>query len=288
MVGVLTRPDAAAGRGRNLQRSAIGQFADDRGLPVHTPRSARTPEFAELLTELDPDVAIAVAYGNLLPAPVLSIPAHGWINLHFSLLPAWRGAAPVQAAIRAGDPITGATTFKLDPGMDTGPVYGTVTEPIHADDTTGTLLERLSVTGAGLLIATLDLIAREEASLVPQPPDGVSLAPKVTVADARIDWKTPALAIDRLVRSVTPEPGAWTDSPWGRLALGPVEPTDEAGLAPGRLSVGKREVLVGTGSTAVRLGSVQASGRKALAAADWARGVRDASDGVLGTSEAAS
>ena len=223
-----------------------------------------------------------VAYGNLLPARILDIPAHGWVNLHFSLLPAWRGASPVQAAIRAGDDITGASTFRLEPGMDTGPVYGLITEPIEENDTAGELLDRLATEGARLLVATLDGLADGTIEARPQPADGVSYASKVTVADARLDWTEPATALHRTIRSLTPEPGAWSDSPWGWLVIGPVQHTDRAGLRPGEISAGKREVLVGTGTTAVRLGRLTAPGRKPMDAADWARGGRPAPGTVLG------
>lgn len=274
VLAVVTRPPAPRGRGRALQPSPVGALAAEAGLPVLTPRSAKDPEFAAQLRELAPDAAAVVAYGALLPQPVLDIPTHGWVNLHFSLLPAWRGAAPVQAAIRAGDDITGATTFRLEAGMDTGPVYGLITETISPEDTAGDLLTRLAGAGSGLLVATLDGIADGTIEARPQPADGVSYAGKVTVDDARIDWSLPASALDRVIRSLTPDPGAWTESPWGRLVLGPVRPAGTAGLAPGELQAGKREVLVGTGTEAVRLSGITAPGRKPMAAADWARGAR--------------
>jgi len=296
VVAVISRPDAPIGRGRKVAPSAVAAIAREQGLELLTPVSARDPEFVARLRELAPDAAAVVAYGQLLRQDVLEVPTHGWVNLHFSLLPAWRGAAPVQAAIRAGDDITGATTFRLEVSMDTGPVYGVVTEPIGATDTAGVLLERLSVSGARLLVATIDAIAGGTVVAVPQPVEGVSSAPKTTAAQARIDWSLPAAAIDRRVRSVTPAPGAWTDSPWGRLQLGPVLPTEVAGqptkvagqptavvyLAPGELLVDKKQVLVGTGTVAVRLGQVQPPGRRAMAAADWARGLRPAAGTVLG------
>ncbi len=246
-----------------------------------TPRTARDPEFAEHLKGLHPEAAAVVAYGNLLPPPVLAIPTHGWVNLHFSLLPAWRGASPVQAAIRAGDDITGATTFRLEEGMDTGPVYGVVTERIADTDTAGDLLTRLATEGARLLVATLDGIEDGTLDPRPQPADGVSYAGKVTADDARLDWARPAVALDRQIRSLTPEPGAWTDSPWGRLTVGPARTTDRSDLKPGELAPGKREVLVGTGTTALRLGLVTAPGRKPMDAADWARGARPEPGTVL-------
>lgn len=281
VLAVVTRPPAPRGRGRALQPSPVGTLAAEAGLPVLTPRSAKDPEFADALRALRPDAAAVVAYGALLPPWILDIPTHGWVNLHFSLLPAWRGAAPVQAAIRAGDDITGATTFRLEAGMDTGPVYGLITESIRPDDTAGDLLGRLAAEGSRLLVATLDGLADGTLEARPQPAEGVSYAGKVTVDGARIDWTRPAAALDRLIRSLTPEPGAWTDSPWGRLVLGPVRPTDTTGLAPGEVSAGKRDVLVGTASTAVRLSRVTAPGRKAMDAADWARGARPETGTVL-------
>ncbi|WP_420124324.1 methionyl-tRNA formyltransferase [Nakamurella sp.] len=281
VLAVVTRPPAPRGRGRALQPSPVGALAAEAGLPVLTPRSARDPEFAARLRELAPDAAAVVAYGALLPQAVLDIPPHGWVNLHFSLLPAWRGAAPVQAAIRAGDDITGATTFRLEAGMDTGPVYGLITERIRPDDTAGDLLDRLAGAGSRLLVATLDGIADGTVEARPQPADGVSYAGKVTVDDARIDWSLPAAALDRTIRALTPDPGAWTGSPWGRLVLGPVRPAGPSDLAPGELRAGKRDVLVGTATEAVRLSRVTAPGRKPMDAADWARGARPEPGTVL-------
>ena len=210
VVAVVTRPDAPAGRGRRLAVSPVKARALDHGLPVLTPQTPRDPDFVTALADLAPDVCPVVAYGALVPEAALAVPAHGWINLHFSLLPAWRGAAPVQRAVMAGDEVTGATTFRLEAGLDTGPVYGTMTELVRPRDTAGDLLERLSVAGADLLVATLDGIAAGRLAPVPQSGDGVSLAPKVTVADAEVRWDRPALAVDRLVRGCTPAPGAWT------------------------------------------------------------------------------
>ena len=285
VVAVISRPDAPTGRGRRTEPSPISALARESGIELLTPATARDPEFVARLAELAPDAAAVVAYGAILRQPVLDIPTHGWVNLHFSLLPAWRGAAPVQAAVRAGDAFTGATTFRLEAGLDTGPVYGLVTEAIASTDTAGTLLDRLSVSGSKLLVATMDGIADGSVIAVPQSADGVSLAPKITVAEAEIDWSLPATAIDRLIRSVSPQPGAWTASPWGRLGIGPVTTTDVEGLANGEISAEKKQVLVGTGSTAVRLGELQPQGRKSMAAADWARGQRPDAGTVL-TSDA--
>ena len=269
VLAVLTRPDAPAGRGRTLRPSAVRERAEAAGLAVLTPRSPREEAFQERLRELAPDCCPVVAYGALLPPPVLAIPRHGWVNLHFSLLPAWRGAAPVQHAILAGDEVTGASTFRLEEGLDTGPVFGVTTEEVRPDDTSGDLLDRLAVAGAGLLVATLDALEADRAVAVPQPSSGVSLAPKITAADARVDWHAPALRVDRLVRACTPSPGAWTTLRGKRLKLGPVAGTDEV-LAPGQV----RGELVGTATTAVRLREVRPEGRPAMAAADWLRGLR--------------
>ncbi|MGY1639172.1 methionyl-tRNA formyltransferase [Geodermatophilus sp. SYSU D00742] len=277
VAAVLTRPDARSGRGRRVSRSPVAERADAAGVPVLQPRSPRDPEFLAQLADLAVDCAPVVAYGALLPQAALDLPRHGWVNLHFSLLPAWRGAAPVQHAVMAGDEVTGASTFRLEAGMDTGPVYGVVTEPIGPRDTAGDLLGRLADSGARLLLATLDGI--EAGTLVPepQPAEGVSLAPRIEPADARVDWSLPAHVVDRRVRGVTPAPGAWTTWRGDRLRLGPVEPLPTSlGLAPGELSVGPTGVLVGTGRGAVRLGDVQPAGKRVLPATDWARGARPA------------
>jgi methionyl-tRNA formyltransferase len=283
VVAVLTRPDAPAGRGRRTSRSPVAERADAAGIPVLTPRSPREPEFLDQVRALDVDCAPVVAYGALVPRDALDVPRHGWVNLHFSLLPAWRGAAPVQHAIMAGDEVTGAATFRLEPGLDTGPVYGVVTEPIGPTDTAGDLLGRLAVSGARLLVATLDGIADGSLRPQPQPAEGVSLAPRIETADARVDWTLPAHVVGRRVRGVTPAPGAWTTWRGNRLRLGPVEPVPDAPeLAPGEVSAAPTGVLVGTGRGAVRLREVQPAGKRMLPAADWARGARPAPGERLG------
>ncbi|MGY1779559.1 methionyl-tRNA formyltransferase [Geodermatophilus sp. SYSU D01036] len=277
VAAVLTRPDARSGRGRKVSRSPVAERADAAGLPVLQPRSPREPEFLARLADLAVDCAPVVAYGALVPPAALELPAHGWVNLHFSLLPAWRGAAPVQHAVMAGDEVTGACTFRLEQGLDTGPVFGLVTEPIGPRDTAGELLGRLAVSGARLLVATLDGIAAGTLVPRPQPAEGVSLAPRIETADARVDWELPAHVVDRRVRGVTPAPGAWTTWRGDRLRLGPVEPLPTAlALAPGEVSAGPSGVVVGTGRGSVRLGEVQPAGKRVLPAADWARGARPA------------
>ncbi len=282
VVAVLTRPDSEKGRGRNLVRSAVAEVALEHQLPLLQPESARAPEFISELGELAPECCPVVAYGNLLPAAALAVPALGWVNLHFSLLPAWRGAAPVQSAIRHGDDITGATTFLLDEGMDTGPILGTMSERINPTDTAGDLLDRLARSGAGLLVSTLD--ALEEGTLMPQPQvsEGVSYAPKISVDDARVPWGEPAIAIDRLIRACTPAPGAWTTLGGERVKVGPVQLRDDLDtLSAGVIKVSKSSVIVGTATTPVELGLVQAVGKRPMPAADWARGLRLSSEAVF-------
>jgi methionyl-tRNA formyltransferase len=277
VVAVVTRPDARAGRGRTLHPSPVRRRAEEHGIEVLTPERPRDEGFLARLREIAPDACPVVAYGALVPQVALDIPVHGWVNLHFSLLPAWRGAAPVQHAVMAGDEVTGASTFRLEAGLDTGPVYGVMTERVRPTDTAGDLLARLAEGGAGLLVATMDGIADGSLTPVPQPADGVSLAPKIEVADAEVRWERPATAVDRLVRGCTPAPGAWTTFRGERLKLSPLTVDDayaEGPLAPGQLAAGKREVHVGTGSGVVRLGAVRPHGKKEMAAADWARGVR--------------
>jgi len=272
LVGVVTRPDAPAGRGRKLTASPVAQRAVELGVPVLKPGRPREPEFLDALRDLAPECCPVVAYGALLPQSALDIPSLGWVNLHFSVLPAWRGAAPVQHAIRAGDEVSGATTFRIVKELDAGPTFGVMTETIRPRDTAGDLLARLAEGGAGLLVATLDGIAEGSLEAREQPADGVSYAPKVTVEDALIDWSQPAAAIDRQVRACTPFPGAWTTYEAERVKVGPVTPVEDF-LAPGVLEVTKSAVLVGTAGGAVRLGDVKPHGRRQMAAADWARGV---------------
>jgi methionyl-tRNA formyltransferase len=275
VIAVLTRPDAVAGRRGKPEPSPVAREALGRGIPVLRPARPNSPEFVAELSELAPECCAVVAYGALLRDDLLAVPPHGWINLHFSLLPAWRGAAPVQAAIAAGDTITGATTFRIEPSMDSGPVYGVVTDAIRPTDTAGDLLERLALSGAALLSATLDGIADGTLTPRPQPADGVSIAPKITVEQARVRWDLPAPVVERRIRAVTPNPGAWTLIGDLRVKLGPVH-IDEAPipLPPGVIHVDRKSVWIGTGSEPVRLGQIQPPGKKLMNAVDWARGAR--------------
>ena len=275
LVCVVTRPDAPAGRGRRLVASPVARRAEELGVRVLKPEHPRDPVFQAELAELAPDCCPVVAYGALLPRSALDIPVHGWVNLHFSLLPAWRGAAPVQHALWAGDEVTGATTFRIVPALDAGPTFGVMTEAVRPRDTAGDLLHRLADGGAELLVRTLDGIEDGTVEAREQPGEGVSLAPKITVDDARVDWHQPAAAVDRRIRACTPAPGAWSTTVGQRIKLGPVlVDTDGEPLKPGELAVAKDAVHVGTGTVPVRLGDVQPVGKKRMPAADWARGVR--------------
>jgi methionyl-tRNA formyltransferase len=275
VVAVVTRPDAPSGRGRHVVRSPVAALADEHGIEVLTPHKVKEPEFLDRLRELAPDCCPVVAYGALLPQIALDIPPQGWVNLHFSLLPAWRGAAPVQAAVRAGDEITGASTFRIVKALDAGPVFGVLTEPIRPTDTAGDLLDRLADAGAGLMVSTLDGIEDGTLRAVEQQEmAGVTYASKIAVQDAHVDLTVPAVAVDRLIRAVTPEPGAWAEFRGERLKLGPVQVTDADPLEPGELRAERKRVLVGTATRPVQLGEVQAQGKKRMAATDWARGIR--------------
>ncbi|WP_219471761.1 methionyl-tRNA formyltransferase [Nonomuraea rhizosphaerae] len=275
VVAVVTRPDAQSGRGRKVHPSPVAELAEEAGIEVLRPAKAGDPDFLKQLAELEPDCCPVVAYGALLPQSALDVPRHGWINLHFSILPAWRGAAPVQHAVLHGDEITGASTFQIVKALDAGPVYGVVTEEIRPADTSGALLDRLAVSGADLLAATLDGVADGKLEPRPQPSDGVSLAPKINVTDARVDWSAPAMRVDRLVRACTPNPGPWTEFRGHRLKLGPVRPAPSAEpLAPGVVSAGKSVVLVGTATHPVELGELQPQGKRLMSAGEWARGMR--------------
>ncbi|MDV9193315.1 methionyl-tRNA formyltransferase [Streptomyces sp. SR27] len=283
VAAVVTRPDAPAGRGRRLVASPVAQRAEEAGIEILRPARPRDEDFLARLREIAPDCCPVVAYGALLPKAALDIPARGWVNLHFSLLPAWRGAAPVQHSLMAGDQVTGASTFLIEEGLDSGPVYGVVTEDVRPTDTSGDLLTRLAFAGAGLLAATMDGIEDGALQAVPQPVEGITLAPKIQVEDAHVDFAAPALRVDRVVRGCTPAPGAWTLFRGERLKLIQVTPLpDRDDLTPGELAAGKNNVYAGTGSHAVELLWVQPQGKKPMKAADWARGVRIAPGERLG------
>ena len=278
VIAVVSRPAAPVGRGRVLTPSPVAARAVELGIEILTPAQPSEPTFLARLAELEPDCCPVVAYGGLLSKAALDVPSRGWINLHFSVLPSWRGAAPVQHAILHGDDVTGATTFLLDEGLDTGPILGVVTESIRPADTSGELLSRLAETGAQLLVSTLDAWAVGMLTPVVQRGDGVTHAPKLSTADAHVDWSQPAVGVDRRIRACTPEPGAWTTFRDERLGLGPVRidgaSAESTHIPPGVIVVEKSRVLIGTATTPVIVDEVKPAGKKHMKAADWARGVR--------------
>lgn len=274
LVAVVTRPDAPTGRGRKLVASPVAEWAAEHGIETLKPDRAGDPAFLERLRELRPDCCPVVAYGALLPQSALDVPEHGWVNLHFSVLPAWRGAAPVQHALLAGDDVTGATTFRIVKDLDAGPTFGVVTETVRPTDTSGELLARLADAGSTLLVDTLDHIEAGDIEARPQEPGETTYAAKIEVDDAHVRWAEPGELVDRRIRAYTPDPGAWTTLDGTRIKLGPVQPTSDDSLAPGEIRAEKRAVHVGTATTDVALGTVQPRGKKPMPAADWARGVR--------------
>lgn len=281
VVAVLTQPDARRGRGRTLHPSAVAELAQAHGIEVLKPTSLKADTgdgrlVRQRLAELQPDCLPVVAFGQLITRDLLDVAPHGWVNLHFSLLPAWRGAAPVQAAIRAGDQLTGATCFRIDEGLDTGVILSALEETIQPTDTADDLLTRLAYAGADLLVDTMTGL--EAGTISPREQTGeATYAPKITTVDARIDWTVPAEVIDRHIRAHTPGPGAWTMLDDARLKVGPLvtvtDLPDVPTLNPGALHATRDAVYVGTGSTPVALGQIQPPGKKMMNAADWARGV---------------
>ena len=278
VVGVVTRPPAPLGRKRVLTPSPVASAAERLGLPIIA-ASRLDADATAAIEALRPDLGVIVAYGGLVREPLLSAPAHGWINLHFSLLPAWRGAAPVQHSLIAGDPVTGASVFRLVPELDAGDVYATRAYPVGDDETAGDLLEALAGSGAELVADVVDAIADGSARAEPQAGEP-SLAPKLSIDDARLDWHRPAHEVRARFRGVTPEPGAWTTVDGDRLKvldLADAGSTDAPPLDPGAIALVDGRLLVGTGSVALQLRRVQPAGRTAMDAADWWRGAARAS-----------
>lgn len=280
IAAVITRPDARRSRRGAPEPSPVKVVAESLGIEVMTPRSlaAGTDDGDALrgrLTELRPTVIPVVAFGAIVPADLLSLPQHGWVNLHFSLLPRWRGAAPVQAAIRTGDRVTGATVFRIAEGLDTGPILATTNEEILPTDTSADLMDRLTLRGAELLADTL--VGLTTGSLTPRAQEGeVSYAPKIRKQDARIDWAIEPTRIAQLVRAMSPVPGAWTMMDDSRIKLGPIDiPAAHhlMSLPPGQVVAREDGVLVGTAQAPIRLGFVQPPGKKMMPARDWLNGL---------------
>lgn len=268
---VITRPDAPKGRGRVLTPSPVAEVAEQAGIEVI--KTSNLHDVAERVSDVE--AVIVVAYGGLVPKELLDSPKFGWINVHFSLLPHWRGAAPVQHAIMSGDDVIGVTTFRIDEALDTGPMFAYLTTSIGPTETAGQLLDRLSSEGGNLAIATLNGLAQGSMHPLEQPLDGVSYAPKITTELARINWQDPALAIERKIRAVTPAPGAWTMSGDDRYKLSPAKlATEVTNLKPGELAVVDDHVYVGTGSHAIELDQIQLPGKTFTKAIDWARNLK--------------
>jgi methionyl-tRNA formyltransferase len=283
IAAVYTRPPAPRGRGQALQPSPVHALADQLGLPVRTPRSFKDPAEVEAFRALDVDAAVVVAYGQILPKAVLEAPRLGAVNLHGSLLPRWRGAAPIQRAIMAGDAVTGVQLMRMTEGLDEGPVLLSETVPIRADDTAATLHDRMAEVGAELLANGLRAMERGGLAEQPQAAEGVTYARKIGAEEARIDWDRPAVEVDRHIRGLSPFPGAWFE------ALTPRGPVRVKALMS-RLSLGSgppSEVLderlkVACGEGAVRLLRVQREGRAAQDVDDFLRGLPIAPGEVLG------
>jgi len=266
---VYTQPSRPAGRGQGLRETPVARFAAARGLEIRTPKSLKRAAEQEAFAALKLDVAVVIAYGLILPSPILDAPRLGCVNVHGSLLPRWRGAAPIQRAIMAGDRETGVMTMRMDEGLDTGPVYAAAATPIEADDTAGAVHDRLALMGARLLVETLAALEAGTAMAAPQPAEGAVYAPKITPEETRIDWTRPAREVDCMIRGLAPSPGAWFVHEGARVKA----------LAC-RLSRGEGEpgetlddnLRVACGQGAVRLERVQRAGKAAMEAGDFLRG----------------
>jgi methionyl-tRNA formyltransferase len=271
VLSVVTREDSPQGRRGIMSPTAVATAASELGIPI-IKANRLAGAATDSITHLAPDLGVIVAYGGLVREPLLSAPRLGWINLHFSILPRWRGAAPVQRAIMAGDDLTGASVFQLVPELDAGDVFGQLTQPIGAHETAGHLLDSLAESGAELLVRVIDNLA--DGSAVAEAQDGdVTLAPKLTIDDGRIDWTGSATDVVNLIRGVTPEPGAFTTFDDTRVkVLDAVIARDAVRQPIAALALEGRRLLIGTATDPVELISVQPAGKKPMAAADWWRG----------------
>ena len=273
VIGVLTQPDKPAGRGQRLTASAVKQWAQPRGLPVFQPRTLRDATIQAQLAEMKPDVIVVAAFGLLLPKPVLDLPLRGCLNVHASLLPKYRGAAPIPAAILNGEPETGVTLMVMDEGLDTGPAIASAAIPILSDDTTATLTTRLADLGAHLLAETLPRWVAGEITPQPQDHSRATLAPKLDKADGRLDWSRPAVELDRRVRAFSPWPGTFTAWNGKLLRILSVQATArQTQGSPGLVVKDAEGIGVLTGDGVLRLVSVQLEGKRAMRAEDFARG----------------
>ncbi len=275
VVAVLTRPDAAKGRSSKLLPSPVAELAEQRGIEVLKPVKPSEPWLAQRLAELQVDCVPVVAYGGLIPRSLLDAIPRGWVNLHFSLLPRWRGAAPVQRAILAGDQVSGVTIFDLVPELDAGPVLAQAEYHFGPDETSGEALTGLTAIGSRLLVETLDRLEDGTAVAEDQLLDGITLAPKLTPAEAQLDWSQTAEQLARVVRANNPSPIAWTTLNGERFRILRARPIEGA-AEPGTVEATKNAVRVGTGAGLLELIEVQPAGKRVLPAADWGRGLRQA------------
>ena len=266
IISVITRPDAPAGRGRSLKSSAVSDWATSKGVELHKPESIH--EILSLVAQCD--LVVTIGFGILMPETVLSIPKYGFINLHFSLLPRWRGAAPVQRALEAGDTTTGVTVFKLDAGMDTGPIYTSFNLDITPTINTPDLLEDLASLGVQAVLDAVSLIESGQSPKV-QSNEGVTRANKLTSEEAQIDWTRDSVAIVNKVRAFFPNPGAWSIFREVKIKIDSAT-VSESILNPGEIALQGKAVLVGTGSGAIELMTVKAAGKSAMSAQAWANG----------------
>lgn len=270
---VLTQPDRPAGRGMQLQPSPVKQVALAAGLPVHQPEKLRTAEQQAPLAEADVDVLVVAAYGIILPQAVLDLPRYGCLNIHASLLPRWRGAAPIHRAIQAGDAETGITIMQMDAGLDTGPMLIKRREPICADDTTGSLHDRLAQVGAELIVEALTALPAGTLIASPQPTEGVTYAAKIGKAEASIDWTRPALEIERAIRAFNPFPGALASLGGTPIKLWRARAIDAVGT-PGEVLLAEGAgVIVACGEGALCVTELQKPGARRMPAADFLRGM---------------
>jgi len=274
VVAVLTRPDAPKGRSGRPMPSAVAHLAGERGIETLKPATLRDGDAVARLSALAPECCVVVAYGLLVPADLLALPRYGWINVHYSVLPRWRGAAPVQRAIMAGDETSGVSIFRLVDELDAGPILVQIGEPVRGRDA-GQLLSALQMVGASALLASLDALAQGTASATVQANEGVTYAPKLTADDARLDWTRPAAELLRVIRGCHPAPVAWTHVDGQRFRVHRAAASVPAGLGPGEVFVDRRSVVVGTGDgDGIVLVTVQPQGGRPMPAADWGRGLR--------------
>ena len=281
VVGVVTQPDRKAGRGRKLQQSPVKQLASAHDIPILQPHRLREPEAFQALAALEPELIVVTAYGQILRPEVLELPRYGCVNVHASLLPRWRGASPITAAILAGDPITGVTIMQMDEGMDTGPILSQRAESIRPDDTTATLGERLGILGAELLMETLPCYVEGKIQPKPQPTTGVTKCRLVKKAHARIDWQRPAIEIERMVRAYQPWPGAYTFWKGKMLKIGKAT-TAEGEAKPGHVIAWEKGAAIGTGAGLLIPQALQLPGKKMLEIEVFLRGKPDFIGAELG------